>query len=208
MVHLLNETSYFALASCPKRQQKIKAFLFWAENKSFVVFAAFPSVDRKNNVHYLIKWRELQYDQATWEAEDMDVPEFDVYKVQYWNHRWGTDTGRHTDAHSRRTALLTVCCWFQRADDGGGGQTWEEDQSEGKSEAARQTSGEPRGRCKSTAGIFSFTNALTEDFHSAFCQRTATFLGGKSSEASFRVHETQKRSFKTKLRASCWICSS
>lgn len=87
MVHLLNETSYFALASCPKRPKKIKAFLFWAENKSFVVFAAFPSVDRKNNVHYLIKWRELQYDQATWEAEDMDVPEFDVYKVQYWNHR-------------------------------------------------------------------------------------------------------------------------
>ncbi|XP_040908841.1 chromodomain-helicase-DNA-binding protein 4a isoform X4 [Toxotes jaculatrix] len=45
------------------------------------------SVDRKNNVHYLIKWRELAYDQATWEAEDMDVPEFDTYKLQYWNHR-------------------------------------------------------------------------------------------------------------------------
>ncbi|XP_024150896.1 chromodomain-helicase-DNA-binding protein 4a isoform X1 [Oryzias melastigma] len=45
------------------------------------------SVDRKNNVHYLIKWRELPYDQATWEAEDMDIPEFDVYKLQYWNHR-------------------------------------------------------------------------------------------------------------------------
>ncbi|XP_036948907.1 chromodomain-helicase-DNA-binding protein 4a isoform X4 [Acanthopagrus latus] len=45
------------------------------------------SVDRKNNVHYLIKWRELQYDQATWESEDMDFQEFDVFKVQYWNHR-------------------------------------------------------------------------------------------------------------------------
>ncbi|XP_034747905.1 chromodomain-helicase-DNA-binding protein 4a isoform X2 [Etheostoma cragini] len=45
------------------------------------------SVDRKNNVHYLIKWRELAYDQATWEADDMDIPEFDTYKVQYWNHR-------------------------------------------------------------------------------------------------------------------------
>ncbi|KAM9838805.1 chromodomain-helicase-DNA-binding protein 4a [Aulostomus maculatus] len=45
------------------------------------------SVDRKNNVHYLIKWRELPYDQATWEAEDMDVPEFDTYKLQYWHHR-------------------------------------------------------------------------------------------------------------------------
>uniref|UniRef100_A0A8C8A4S4 Chromodomain helicase DNA binding protein 4a n=1 Tax=Oryzias sinensis TaxID=183150 RepID=A0A8C8A4S4_9TELE len=45
------------------------------------------SVDRKNNVHYLIKWRELPYDQATWEAEDMDLPEFEPYKQQYWNHR-------------------------------------------------------------------------------------------------------------------------
>ncbi|XP_030267420.1 chromodomain-helicase-DNA-binding protein 4a isoform X3 [Sparus aurata] len=45
------------------------------------------SVDRKNNVHYLIKWRELQYDQATWESEEMDFQEFDVFKVQYWNHR-------------------------------------------------------------------------------------------------------------------------
>lgn len=46
-----------------------------------------PSIDRKNNVHYLIKWRDLAYDQATWEAEDMDIPEFDIYKAQYWNHR-------------------------------------------------------------------------------------------------------------------------
>lgn len=47
----------------------------------------FSSVDRKNNVHYLIKWRELAYDQATWEADDMDIPDYDTYKVQYWNHR-------------------------------------------------------------------------------------------------------------------------
>uniref|UniRef100_A0A3B4BJ71 Uncharacterized protein n=1 Tax=Periophthalmus magnuspinnatus TaxID=409849 RepID=A0A3B4BJ71_9GOBI len=45
------------------------------------------SVDKKHNVHYLIKWRELPYDQATWEADDMNVPEFDQYKQQYWNHR-------------------------------------------------------------------------------------------------------------------------
>ncbi|KAM4539505.1 chromodomain-helicase-DNA-binding protein 4a isoform 2-T2 [Odontesthes bonariensis] len=45
------------------------------------------SVDRKNNVHYLIKWRELAYDQSTWEAEDMDLPDYDTYKLQYWNHR-------------------------------------------------------------------------------------------------------------------------
>ncbi|XP_062867262.1 chromodomain-helicase-DNA-binding protein 4a isoform X2 [Trichomycterus rosablanca] len=45
------------------------------------------SVDKKNNCHYLIKWKDLQYDQATWESDDMDVPEFDSYKLQYWNHR-------------------------------------------------------------------------------------------------------------------------
>ncbi|XP_067111324.1 LOW QUALITY PROTEIN: chromodomain-helicase-DNA-binding protein 4-like [Osmerus mordax] len=45
------------------------------------------SMDKKNNVHYLIKWKDLPYDQATWEAEDMDVPEFDIYKLQYWHHR-------------------------------------------------------------------------------------------------------------------------
>ncbi|XP_051992516.1 chromodomain-helicase-DNA-binding protein 4-like isoform X1 [Xyrauchen texanus] len=45
------------------------------------------SVDKKNNCHYLIKWRDTTYDQSTWEAEDMDIPEFDAYKLQYWNHR-------------------------------------------------------------------------------------------------------------------------
>ncbi|XP_077381993.1 chromodomain-helicase-DNA-binding protein 4 isoform X3 [Festucalex cinctus] len=45
------------------------------------------SVDRKGNVHYLIKWRDLAYDQSTWENEDMDIPEFDLYKQTYWNHR-------------------------------------------------------------------------------------------------------------------------
>uniref|UniRef100_A0A3Q4IBX4 Chromodomain helicase DNA binding protein 4 n=1 Tax=Neolamprologus brichardi TaxID=32507 RepID=A0A3Q4IBX4_NEOBR len=45
------------------------------------------SVDKKNNVHYLIKWRDLAYDQSTWESEDMDIPEYDTYKQTYWNHR-------------------------------------------------------------------------------------------------------------------------
>uniref|UniRef100_A0A8C4ETG5 DNA helicase n=1 Tax=Dicentrarchus labrax TaxID=13489 RepID=A0A8C4ETG5_DICLA len=45
------------------------------------------SVDKKNNVHYLIKWRDLPYDQSTWESEEMDIPEFDTYKQTYWNHR-------------------------------------------------------------------------------------------------------------------------
>uniref|UniRef100_A0A3Q2DMN4 Chromodomain helicase DNA binding protein 4 n=1 Tax=Cyprinodon variegatus TaxID=28743 RepID=A0A3Q2DMN4_CYPVA len=45
------------------------------------------SVDKKNNVHYLIKWRDLPYDQSTWESEDLDIPEYDTYKQIYWNHR-------------------------------------------------------------------------------------------------------------------------
>ncbi|MCI4373928.1 hypothetical protein PGIGA_G00000140 [Pangasianodon gigas] len=44
-------------------------------------------VDKKNNVHYLIKWRDLPYDQSSWESEDMDIPDYDTYKQHYWNHR-------------------------------------------------------------------------------------------------------------------------
>ncbi|CAH2322716.1 chromodomain-helicase-DNA-binding 4 isoform X1 [Pelobates cultripes] len=45
------------------------------------------SIDKKGNVHYLIKWRDLAYDQASWELEDADVQDFDMYKQGYWNHR-------------------------------------------------------------------------------------------------------------------------
>ncbi|KAI4812066.1 hypothetical protein KUCAC02_014922, partial [Chaenocephalus aceratus] len=45
------------------------------------------SIDKKSNIHYLIKWRDLPYDQSTWEMEEMDVPEFDTYRQTYWNHR-------------------------------------------------------------------------------------------------------------------------
>uniref|UniRef100_A0A8C8BI58 Chromodomain-helicase-DNA-binding protein 4 n=1 Tax=Otus sunia TaxID=257818 RepID=A0A8C8BI58_9STRI len=45
------------------------------------------SVDKKGNVHYLIKWRDLPYDQASWESEDVDIQDYDLYKQAYWNHR-------------------------------------------------------------------------------------------------------------------------
>ncbi|XP_035386674.1 chromodomain-helicase-DNA-binding protein 4 isoform X2 [Electrophorus electricus] len=45
------------------------------------------SVDKKNNVHYLIKWRDLPYDQSSWESEDMEIPDYETYKQHYWNHR-------------------------------------------------------------------------------------------------------------------------
>ncbi|XP_075884481.1 chromodomain-helicase-DNA-binding protein 3 isoform X5 [Nelusetta ayraudi] len=45
------------------------------------------SMDKKGNYHYLVKWRDLTYDQCTWERDDMDIPDFAVYKTKYWRHR-------------------------------------------------------------------------------------------------------------------------
>ncbi|XP_034020722.1 LOW QUALITY PROTEIN: chromodomain-helicase-DNA-binding protein 3 [Thalassophryne amazonica] len=45
------------------------------------------SVDKKGIYHYLVKWRDLTYDQCTWERDDMDIPEFAIYKAAYWRHR-------------------------------------------------------------------------------------------------------------------------
>lgn len=45
------------------------------------------SVDKKGMYHYLVKWRDLTYDQCTWERDDMDVPDFEIYKAAYWRHR-------------------------------------------------------------------------------------------------------------------------
>lgn len=65
-------------------------------------------MDKKNNCHYLIKWRDLAYDQATWEAEDMDIPEYEAYKLQYWNHRYNI----HTKAQTLKPCLpLHLNAW-------------------------------------------------------------------------------------------------
>lgn len=48
---------------------------------------SFCSIDRKGNLHYLVKWRDLPYDQATWEEDDLEIPDYDSVKVTYWNHR-------------------------------------------------------------------------------------------------------------------------
>ncbi|KAM9424536.1 chromodomain-helicase-DNA-binding protein 3 isoform 3-T3 [Pholidichthys leucotaenia] len=45
------------------------------------------SVDKKGMYHYLVKWRDLTYDQCTWERDDMDIPDFAIYKTNYWRHR-------------------------------------------------------------------------------------------------------------------------
>ncbi|KAF7662317.1 hypothetical protein LDENG_00238960 [Lucifuga dentata] len=45
------------------------------------------SFDKDGDVHYLIKWRDLPYDQCTWEVDDFDVPDYDTNKAFYWDHR-------------------------------------------------------------------------------------------------------------------------
>uniref|UniRef100_A0A8C1WTD2 Chromodomain helicase DNA binding protein 3 n=1 Tax=Cyprinus carpio TaxID=7962 RepID=A0A8C1WTD2_CYPCA len=45
------------------------------------------SVDKKGNYHYLVKWRDLTYDQCTWERDELDIPEFGAHKAAYWRHR-------------------------------------------------------------------------------------------------------------------------
>ncbi|XP_027745107.1 chromodomain-helicase-DNA-binding protein 5 isoform X1 [Empidonax traillii] len=45
------------------------------------------SFDKKGDIHYLIKWKDLPYDQCTWEIDDIDIPYYDNLKLLYWNHR-------------------------------------------------------------------------------------------------------------------------
>lgn len=45
------------------------------------------SFDKKGDVHYLIKWKDLPYDQCTWEIDDIDIPYYDNLKQTYWGHR-------------------------------------------------------------------------------------------------------------------------
>ncbi|XP_006532948.1 chromodomain-helicase-DNA-binding protein 3 isoform X11 [Mus musculus] len=45
------------------------------------------SMDKKGNYHYLVKWKDLPYDQSTWEEDEMNIPEYDDHKQSYWRHR-------------------------------------------------------------------------------------------------------------------------
>lgn len=45
------------------------------------------SFDKKGDVHYLIKWKDLPYDQCTWEIDDIDIPDYEPLKQAYWDHR-------------------------------------------------------------------------------------------------------------------------
>jgi len=39
---------------------------------------------KDGSLWYLVKWRDLPYDQATWEAEDAVVPELNKYIEEYY----------------------------------------------------------------------------------------------------------------------------
>ncbi|XP_018083448.2 chromodomain-helicase-DNA-binding protein 5 isoform X3 [Xenopus laevis] len=45
------------------------------------------SFDKKGDVHYLIKWKDLPYDQCTWEINNIDIPDYENQKHSYWDHR-------------------------------------------------------------------------------------------------------------------------
>nr|XP_033778250.1 chromodomain-helicase-DNA-binding protein 5 isoform X8 [Geotrypetes seraphini] len=45
------------------------------------------SFDKKGDAHYLIKWKDLPYDQCTWEIDDINIPDYESLKQSYWNHR-------------------------------------------------------------------------------------------------------------------------
>ncbi|CAH2319710.1 chromodomain-helicase-DNA-binding 5 isoform X1 [Pelobates cultripes] len=45
------------------------------------------SFDKKGDVHYFIKWKDLPYDQCTWEIDDIDIPYYENLKEAYWDHR-------------------------------------------------------------------------------------------------------------------------
>ncbi|CAJ0967769.1 unnamed protein product, partial [Ranitomeya imitator] len=50
------------------------------------------SFDKKGDVHYLIKWKDLPYDQCTWEIDDVDIPEYEALKQAFWDHRYRCDS--------------------------------------------------------------------------------------------------------------------
>uniref|UniRef100_A0A8C4V2E6 Chromodomain helicase DNA binding protein 5 n=1 Tax=Falco tinnunculus TaxID=100819 RepID=A0A8C4V2E6_FALTI len=61
------------------------------------------SFDKKGDIHYLIKWKDLPYDQCTWEIDEIDIPYYENLKHLYWNHRYDP-------AGERRRSWLSLLC--------------------------------------------------------------------------------------------------
>lgn len=65
----------------------LKRSLITDYNPGFFCLLFLFSFDKDGDVHYLIKWRDLPYDQCTWEVDDFDIPEYESHKGFYWDHR-------------------------------------------------------------------------------------------------------------------------
>lgn len=61
-------------------------------------------------MHYLIKWKDLPYDQCTWEIDDIDIPYYDNLKQAYWGHRCA---GRRAVPRLQGCPQATASCWPQ-----------------------------------------------------------------------------------------------
>ena len=111
-------------------------------------FSSWPcSVDKKGHVHYLIKWRDLPYDQASWESEDVEIQDYDLFKQSYWNHRWATSVIRAAACWEGPLAVLWRLCPLQGVDEGWGGTTRQEAQ-EGEAEEVGEAPWNPNGWCE------------------------------------------------------------
>lgn len=69
------------------------------------------SFDKDGDVHYLIKWRDIPYDQCTWEMDDFDIPDYDRHQASYWDHRLVSHTSStsKTEGHFLLRSLLSKC---------------------------------------------------------------------------------------------------
>ncbi|KAF7236185.1 Chromodomain-helicase-DNA-binding protein 5 [Varanus komodoensis] len=67
------------------------------------------SFDKKGEVHYLIKWKDLPYDQCSWEGDNTDIPYYENFKQLYWNHRemmLGEESGQLTRPRGKKGEKL------------------------------------------------------------------------------------------------------
>ncbi|XP_053137168.1 chromodomain-helicase-DNA-binding protein 5 isoform X3 [Hemicordylus capensis] len=67
------------------------------------------SFDKKGDVHYLIKWKDLPYDQCTWEIDEIVIPYYENFKQLYWNHRelmLGEENSQHFKRLSKKGKKL------------------------------------------------------------------------------------------------------
>uniref|UniRef100_A0A4W5KN59 Chromodomain helicase DNA binding protein 3 n=1 Tax=Hucho hucho TaxID=62062 RepID=A0A4W5KN59_9TELE len=67
------------------------------------------SVDKKGIYHYLVKWRDLTYDQCTWERDNLEMPEFVIHKANYWAHSLSTNTFKSKLYYP--SLLVCQLCW-------------------------------------------------------------------------------------------------